>query len=488
MERASGILLPVFSLPGEYGIGTFGKEAYKFVDFLKKSKQKYWQVLPLGETGCGNSPYSSYSTFALNPYFIDLDELINEGLLTKDDCKCLDTDEKYVDYERLDKHKLDVLRTAYKNADSELLSLSKEFEKENIWLHSYALYMALKEEFNMLPWNEWQDNIRLKNKEAVEHYENLLSDKIRFYVFVQYIAFSQWNRLKKYANDNGIKIIGDLPIYVAMDSADVWAETENFAFDKNYKPLDVAGVPPDYFSEEGQLWGNPLYDWDKMKEDGYGWWIRRIDGANKLFDIIRIDHFRGLSAYWAVPSDEKTAKNGEWRKGPGIDFINRMKGWFSGINIIAEDLGILDDDVRELLKQSGFPGMKVLEFAFDSSRNSDYLPHKYDRNCVCYCGTHDNATLKEWLKEGDKEETDFAKEYFRIDDNSNFNYGIIFGGMASVADLFVAQMQDYLELGGESRTNIPGKAFGNWKWRMEKQACTDELAEKIAKITELYGR
>ena len=225
-----------------------------------------------------------------------------------------------------------------------------------------------------------------------------------------------------------------------------------------------------------------------MKEDGYGWWIRRIDGANKLFDIIRIDHFRGLSAYWAVPSDEKTAKNGEWRKGPGIDFINRMKGWFGGINIIAEDLGILDDDVRELLKQSGFPGMKVLEFAFDSSRNSDYLPHKYDRNCVCYCGTHDNATLKEWLTEGDKEETDFAKEYFRIDDNSNFNYGIIFGGMASVADLFVAQMQDYLELGGESRTNIPGKAFGNWKWRMEKQACTDELAEKIAKITELYGR
>ena len=340
----------------------------------------------------------------------------------------------------------------------------------------------------MLPWNEWQDNIRLKNKETVAYYENLLSDKIRFYVFVQYIAFIQWNRLKKYANDNGIKIIGDLPIYVAMDSADIWAETENFAFDKNYKPLDVAGVPPDYFSEEGQLWGNPLYDWDKMKEDGYGWWIRRIDGANKLFDIIRIDHFRGLSAYWAVPSDEKTAKNGEWRKGSGIDFINRIKGWFGGINIIAEDLGILDDDVRELLKQSGFPGMKVLEFAFDSSRNSDYLPHKYDRNCVCYCGTHDNATLKEWLTEGDKEETDFAKEYFRIDDNSNFNYGIIFGGMASVADLFVAQMQDYLELGGESRTNIPGKAFGNWKWRMEKQACTDELAEKIAKITELYGR
>ena len=488
MERASGILLPVFSLPGEYGIGTFGKEAYKFVDFLKKSKQKYWQVLPLGETGCGNSPYSSYSTFALNPYFIDLDEIIDEGLLTKDDCECLETNEKCVDYERLDKYKLDVLRTAYKNADAEVLSLSEEFEKENSWLHNYALYMALKEEFDMLPWNEWQDNIRLKNKETVAYYENLLSDKIRFYVFVQYIAFSQWNRLKKYANDNVIKIIGDLPIYVAMDSADVWAETENFAFDKNYKPLDVAGVPPDYFSEEGQLWGNPLYDWDKMKEDGYGWWIRRIDGANKLFDIIRIDHFRGLSAYWAVPSDEKTAKNGEWRKGPGIDFINRMKGWFGGINIIAEDLGILDDDVRELLKQSGFPGMKVLEFAFDSSRNSDYLPHKYDRNCVCYCGTHDNATLKEWLTEGDKEETDFAKEYFRIDDNSNFNYGIIFGGMASVADLFVAQMQDYLELGGESRTNIPGKAFGNWKWRMEKQACTDELAEKIAKITELYGR
>ena len=279
-----------------------------------------------------------------------------------------------------------------------------------------------------------------------------------------------------------------MPIYVAMDSADVWASPENFQLDGELNPTEVAGVPPDYFSEEGQLWGNPLYDWDAMRADGYGWWIRRIGQAVKMFDVIRIDHFRGLESYWSVPAGEKTAVNGHWRKGPGMDFLERIKGWFNGIEIIAEDLGILTDEVRQLLKESGFPGMKVLEFAFDNSRTSDYLPYKYDKNCVCYAGTHDNATLKEWKETGDKAEIAFAKEYFGITGRSSFNFGIIKGGMASTADLFITQMQDYLELGKEARTNVPGVADGNWKWRMKKGAATDKLAEKIAHITEMYGR
>ena len=285
-----------------------------------------------------------------------------------------------------------------------------------------------------------------------------------------------------------MKFIGDLPIYVAMDSADVWASPENFLLDDNKMPVEVAGVPPDYFSENGQLWGNPLYDWEAMKNDGYGWWIRRIDGARKLFDVIRIDHFRGLESYWAVPSKDKTAVNGQWRKGPGLDFLTRIKGWFGGIEIIAEDLGILTDEVRQLLKDSGFPGMKVLEFAFDESGDSDYLPHKYNKNCVCYGGTHDNATLTEWKNNGSKKEIEFAREYFGIRARDDFNLGVIRGGMASVADLFVTQMQDYLNLGQEARTNIPGIAEGNWKWRMKDGAATDKLAEKIARMTKLYGR
>ena len=285
-----------------------------------------------------------------------------------------------------------------------------------------------------------------------------------------------------------MRIIGDLPIYVAMDSADVWSSPQNFQLDSDLMPTETAGVPPDYFSKDGQLWGNPLYDWDAMQKDGYGWWIRRIDGAIKMFDVIRIDHFRGLESYWAVPAGEKTAVNGQWRKGPGFDFLERIKGWFGGIEIIAEDLGILTDEVKQLLRDSGFPGMKVIEFAFDESGNSDYLPYKYDKNCVCYAGTHDNATLEEWKRNGEKKEIEFAMEYFGITKESDFNWGIIRGGMESSANLFITQMQDYLELGAEARTNIPGTADGNWKWRMNKGVTTDKLAEKIAKITKLYGR
>ena len=489
MKRASGIIMPVFSLPGKYGIGTFGKEAYDFIDFLSDAGQKYWQVLPMGPTDCGNSPYSSLSVFAGNQNFIDLEQLIEEGAVDRKEVEMIDWGSGDVDYDKVIPGKKKILKSAYLKAYGSVKEEVSDFAENNIsWIYDYALYMALKEHFDGLPWYEWEEDIRLREQEAVEKYRSELKDSINYHIYVQYLFFKQWDKLKKYAEDKDVKFIGDIPIYAAMDSADVWASPENFQLDKKNMPVDVAGVPPDYFSEEGQLWGNPLYDWLAMKNDGYGWWIRRIGAAERLYDVIRIDHFRGLESYWAVPATEKTAVNGEWRKGPGLDFIERIKGWFCGIEIIAEDLGILTDDVRELLKNSRFPGMKVLQFAFDESGNSDYLPHKYDKNCVCYGGTHDNATIKEWLETGDKKEIEFAREYFGINKKDNFNFGIIRGGMASVADTFITQMQDYLELGKEARTNIPGIAFGNWKWKMEEGAATKQLAEKILKMTKLYGR
>lgn len=489
MKRASGIIMPVFSLPGKYGIGTFGKEAYDFIDFLSDAGQKYWQVLPMGPTDCGNSPYSSLSVFAGNQNFIDFEQLIEEGAVDRKEVEMIDWGSGDVDYDKVIPGKKKILKSAYLKAYGSVKEEVSDFAENNIsWIYDYALYMALKEHFDGLPWYEWEENIRLREQEAVEKYRSELKDSINYHIYVQYLFFKQWDKLKKYAEDKDVKFIGDIPIYAAMDSADVWASPENFQLDEKNMPVDVAGVPPDYFSEEGQLWGNPLYDWEAMKNDGYGWWIRRIGAAERLYDVIRIDHFRGLESYWAVPATEKTAVNGEWRKGPGLDFIERIKGWFCGIEIIAEDLGILTDDVRELLKNSRFPGMKVLQFAFDDSGNSDYLPHKYDKNCVCYGGTHDNATIKEWLETGDKKEIEFAREYFGINKKDNFNFGIIRGGMASVADTFITQMQDYLELGKDARTNIPGIAFGNWKWKMEEGAATKQLAEKILKMTKLYGR
>lgn len=488
MDRASGIIMPIYSLPSEYGIGTLGKEARNYVDFLKRAKQKYWQVLPLGPSGCGNSPYSSYSTFAGNPYFIDFDILIEDGMIEKDDVANIDWGNGYVNYNKIEKNKIKVIRKAYENSYTKYISELEEFVNKNRWVYDYALYMALKNKFDMKSWTEWDTDIKMRNPDSIKLYKKLLNDDINFYIFVQYLFFQQWTGLKEYANENGIKFIGDLPIYVAMDSVDVWSSPESFLLDKDNVPIEVAGVPPDYFSKTGQLWGNPLYNWESMRNDGYGWWIRRIDGANRMFDIIRLDHFRGIESYWSVPFEEKTAVNGEWKKGPGIEFINRISGWFGGLNIIAEDLGLLSDDVKQLLKESGFPGMKVLEFAFDDSRDSDYLPYKYDSHCVCYGGTHDNATLKEWKDYGNADEIKFAKEYFGIGDKDDFNFGIIRGGMASVADIFITQMQDYLNLGKKCRTNIPGKAEGNWKWRMRKGVADGKLADKIAEITMLYGR
>ncbi len=492
IKRSSGILLPIASLPSPYGIGTLGKSAYDFVDFLADANQTYWQILPVGPTSYGDSPYQSFSTFAGNPYFIDLDMLIEDGLLKKSDIESIDWGEnlREIDYEKIYNNRFDVLRKAFSNSKGILDEKFVTFSNENgAWIHDYALYMAVKAHFDMKSWTEWEDeDIRLHKPEAVDKYKKELSNEILFYEYLQYLFYSQWEKLRAYAKDKGIGIIGDIPIYVAMDSADVWANTELFQFDENCVAAAVAGVPPDYFSEDGQLWGNPLYDWDRMKQDGFKWWIDRVGGASRIYDVVRIDHFRAFASYWAVPSDSETAKNGEWIPGPRMDLIGVLKGWFKDIEFIAEDLGFLTPDVVELQRESGFPGMKVLEFAFDSREPSDYLPHTYPENSVCYIGTHDNTPIMAWQDEAAPEDVEFAKEYLGLNEKEGLNWGFIRGGMSSVANLFVTQFQDYLGYAGESRTNTPGTLGINWKWRLLEDDLSEALAEKIARATHIYGR
>ncbi len=491
MKRSSGILMPVFSLPSPYGIGTLGKAAYEFIDFLAAAKQRYWQILPVGPTSYGDSPYQSFSTFAGNPYFIDLDMLVKDGLLKKTELTALDwgADAETVDYAKIYQNKFSVLRKAYARGFEKDKAAFEPFAAENAWLKDYALYMALKKHFDMKCWTEWEDEgIRLHRAESVRAYEEKLKEDVHFYAYLQYLFYTQWEKLRAYAKENGIGIIGDVPIYVALDSADVWANPKYFMLDEKNVPIDVAGVPPDYFSEDGQLWGNPLYNWEYMKAEGYGWWIRRIDGAGKLYDIIRIDHFRGFESYWAVPYGAETAKKGEWRKGPGLELVSTLTNWFPQISFIAEDLGILTEEVHQLLKDSGLPGMKVLEFAFNGTDASNYMPHRFEKNCVCYTGTHDNTTLADWLKTASKKEKQQAKNYLGLNQSEGYAWGVIRAGMGSVADLFIAQMQDYLGLGATARINTPGTTENNWLWRMQKGAANKKLAQKIAALTAMYER
>jgi 4-alpha-glucanotransferase len=491
MKRSSGILFPISSLPSPYGIGTFGKAAYEFADFLKAAGQKYWQVLPLGPTSYGDSPYQSFSTNAGNPYFIDLDMLIEDGLLTKEDVKKekWGTNPRYVDYGQIYISRFKVLEKAKERGYKSLINEIGAFVDDNPWVENYALFMALKKHFNMISWQEWpEEDIRLHDKDAVLKYKMELSDDMEFYIFIQYLFFKQWDKIKKYINDLGIEIIGDLPIYVALDSCDVWAEPQFFSLDDKNYPVEVAGVPPDYFSADGQLWGNPCYNWDAMKKDGYRWWLRRIEGAVKLYDVLRIDHFRGFDEYWAVPAGESTARNGQWKPGPGMDLVGLLSSTFPKTEFIAEDLGQPSPTVVKLLKDSKWPGMKVLEFAFDSGEANNYQPHTYDKNCICYTGTHDNATVMEWYQTAKKADRKYAKEYLGISRFEKFNWGMIRGGMSSVAVLFVAQMQDYLGLGKFNRINVPGTKSGNWQWRLLKNELSDELAEKILQLVHMYER
>lgn len=494
-ERSSGILFHPTSLPGKYGIGTLGKEAYAFIDFLKKSRQKLWQIFPLGPTGYGDSPYQSFSSFAGNPYLIDFDLLIEAHLLSEEDLRDVffGDNEEYIDYGAIYNQKYPLLRRAYENFKSsdnhEMRENLEHFKRENAsWLNDYSLYISLKNHFNGLPWNEWAHDIKNREHEAMEHYKNELADDVEYHNFIQFLFFKQWGDVKRYANENGIKIIGDIPIFVAADSSDAWANPEIFLFDEERKPVKVAGVPPDYFSATGQLWGNPLYNWQKLKETNYSWWVERVRANLSTCDIIRIDHFRGFEAYWAVPYGDDTAINGQWEPGPGIDLFNAIKSQLGELPIIAEDLGLMTQGVIDLREATGFPGMKILGFAFDSGEENDYLPHTYTKNCVVYTGTHDNDTLIGWFQKAKEEDRQFARDYLNSRSDDEIHWDAIRGAWSSVASMAISPVQDFLGLGSEARINTPGVAAGNWQWRLRHGVLTDELAERIAKLTRVYSR
>ncbi|MCI9086389.1 MAG: 4-alpha-glucanotransferase [Clostridia bacterium] len=487
--RTSGVLLHISSLPSDYGIGTMGTEAYKFVDFLKTARQSMWQILPVGPTSYGDSPYQSFSTNAGNPYFIDLDLLYDEGLLKKNEYSSINwgSDSRRVDYEAIYNNRFKVLRKAFDRFKTGDMTAFNAFIQENEnWISNYALFMSIKDANNGISWLEWDESLRKRDSHALWEFKSSHEDDVLFWEFIQFKFFEQWNALKQYANDAGISIVGDIPIYVALDSAEVWVYPDLFELDENLIPTAVAGCPPDAFSPTGQLWGNPLYNWQRHKEFGYNWWIDRIRSATSLYDIVRIDHFRGFEGYYAIPYGHETAEHGEWRKGPGMDLFNAVSQELGSLPIIAEDLGFLTEDVHKLLKDSGFPGMKVLEFAFDPREESNYLPHTYTKNSVVYVGTHDNNTTLGWIDELDKPTLDFCKKY--LDTDSDILWRMIKNAMSSVSDTAIIQMQDYLELGSEARMNIPSTLGGNWQWRMTKRDTTKKLAEKIADITRTYGR
>ena len=482
----------ISSLSSPYGIGSMGKEAREFVDFLKKSGQSYWQILPVCPTSYGDSPYQSFSTFAGNPYFIDLELLREEGLLQKEDYVDVDwesTPDK-VNYEALYYKRYDILRKA---ADRFIENPSSEYsdfcDEQKEWIYDYALFMALKDANGGVAWTEWDEDLKKRNPKALEDAKTKYSKEIEFWKIMQFLFFKQWKSLRQYANDREIEIIGDLPIYVALDSVDVWANPHLFLLDENLEPIDVAGCPPDGFSATGQLWGNPLFRWDVMEEEDYDWWVRRISQACKIYNVLRIDHFRGFDSYYAIPYGADTAMNGEWRIGPGIKLFKAMERKIGPQNIIAEDLGYLTDSVRQLLKDSGFPGMKVLEFAFDSrdSNNADYLPHNYPEYCIAYAGTHDNETICGWKKTAAPEDIAYAKDYLKLSDD-DFCWDMIDRLWATAANTVIIQAQDILELGSESRMNIPSTLGGNWSWRALEGAFTDEIADRLRKITEQHNR
>ena len=529
MKRECGILLPVSGLPSRYGIGAFSREAYRFVDRLAEAGQQYWQILPLGPTGYGDSPYQSFSAFAGNPYFIDLDQLAGEKLLARAECKRADFggDERDIDYGKLYENRFPLLRKAYERwkmqqgaerqepgkretAQKEPGQQEPERQKPGqqppvqqkaaaqpepgdslpAETREYCFYMAVKNRFGGKSWDLWDEDIRLRRPEAVARYREELSDEIRFYEFQQLKFQEQWQKLKAYANSRGIRIIGDLPIYVAPDGADSWSHPELFQFDAQGRPLAVAGCPPDAFSATGQLWGNPLYRWDYHRETGYAWWLERLEYSFRMYDVVRIDHFRGFDEYYSVPCGEKTAENGHWEKGPGLEFFEVVKERLGRLDLIAEDLGFLTPSVLRLLEDTGLPGMKVLEFAFDGTGSSPYLPHRYRENCVVYTGTHDNRTLQGWYRTLDPAGKKFALSYLgnTWTPASEIHWDYIRLALRSVARLAVIPFQDYLGLGDEARINEPSTIGKNWRWRMDRKAFTPQLARRCRQLAEWYGR
>ena len=495
-NRAAGILLPITSLPSKYGIGCFSKSAYAFVDWLKDAGQTFWQILPVCPTSYGDSPYQSFSTFAGNPYFISLEALIEEGVLTKEECDSVDFGEMKhdINYEKLYYGRYPLLRKAYERSDISRNPAYQQFISENgWWLNDYALFMALKNFFGGKSWNQWPEDIRLRYGYALDYYNRELYFDIEFQKYLQFKFMEQYTALKTYANKNGIRIIGDIPIYVAMDSADTWANPELFQLDEQNVPTAVAGCPPDAFAADGQMWGNPLYRWDYHKQTGYKWWLSRLWYVFQLYDVTRIDHFRGFDEYYSIPYGNKTAAGGHWEKGPGIDLFRTVEANLGWHEVIAEDLGYVTDSVRQLVRDSKFPGMKVLEFAFDSRDTgsaNDYLPHNYIENCVVYTGTHDNETVVGWFGCITKEEMQMVRDYL-CDQHTPKKYlykSFIALAMRSAAKSCIIPMQDWLGLDNTCRTNQPSTLGTNWRWKVSEEQLSDELKEEILTFTKRYGR
>ena len=488
--RKSGILMHITSLPGPYGIGTMGANAYRFLDFLKQAGQGYWQILPLSPTGFGDSPYQAFSTCAGNHYLIDPDLLVQEGLLRREelDPVCWGDDPGRVDFGCLYRQRTRILKLARDRFQPD--AAYRAFLAENArWLEDYCLFMAIKTHLGGSVWTQWPQKLKFRDPEALAQMGRELEDDISLHRFAQFCFDRQWKALRRYAKDLGIRIIGDVPIYVPLDSADVWTSPELFQLDEQLRPTRVAGCPPDAFAADGQLWGNPLYNWEKMADSGYAWWISRLDAAAKMYDVIRFDHFRGFESYWSVPAEDDTARGGRWEPGPGMDFIRAVQEALPASDFIAEDLGFITPEVRNLQVDSGYPGMKVLEFAFDSREESDYLPHLYPVDSVCYTGTHDNEPLAQWFETAAPEDVAYAKAYLGLNEEEGYIWGMIRGAMGSVSRLCVVQMQDYLALGREARMNFPGTLTSdNWSWRAEPGFDSNTLAKRIFAVTKRYGR
>lgn len=488
-DRAAGVLLPVSSLYSPYGIGSFGDAAREWIDFLARAGQSYWQVLPIGPTSYGDSPYQSFSAFAGNPYFIDLDTLCKQGLLRKSEYAYLNwgSNPAKVDYAAIYKNREAVLRMAYARFKGK--TALESFCAKNPWVQEYALYMSIKATMGHKSWIEWDAPLRDRQPGALEKCKANLAQDIEYHIFVQHLFFEQWNAIREYAAAAGVQIIGDIPIYVAMDSADVWAGKEMFQLGPEGLPTEISGCPPDAFSADGQLWGNPLYNWQAMKQDGYSWWVKRMQASFELYDVLRIDHFRGIESYCAIPYGEPTAQNHRWRQGPGIDFVNAMNKAVPQARIIAEDLGYLTDDVRKLLKDSGYPGMKVLQFAFDSREENDYSPYNYDVNFIVYTGTHDNDTTAGWAYSAPEADVEYAMEYLGIQNRRQVAGAFVRLAMQTRAVLSVIPMQDWLELGSETRMNTPSTIGGsNWRWRLAANQLNTALASGMQRMARIYGR
>lgn len=488
MKRGSGILLGISSLPGRFGIGTLGQGAREFVDRLQMSAQTYWQVLPISPTGFGDSPYQTFSTFAGNPYFIDFDDLYYEGLLPRDALDMCDNlftgDPCSVDYYAQYIGKSQVLHLAYLHSAARLTEQIEAFKKQHEgWIQDYALYMALKSENEMTPFHQWPEELAQRRCNALQAAMLRLEKEVHYHIFVQYLFFRQWDVLRKYANGKGISIIGDMPIYMAPDSADAWMGCD--ILDKQGR---VAGCPPDYFSETGQLWGNPLYDWDILRKTGYAWWTKRIAHQISLCDYLRIDHFRAFESYYAIPADAKTAATGQWIPGPGLDFFCKIKNVLGELPLIAEDLGYLTPEVFELLRATGFPGLKVLHFAFSPDGSSIYLPHRHEKNCVVYTGTHDNDTTMGWYSRLCSAERAFLDAYLDGIDEKRVHWQLIRLAIGSVADVCIIPMQDILGLTSSARMNRPQTSQGNWQWRLLPGQFDDGAIQKLANVTKLFGR